>query len=111
MVKLEEAKRKHIQLQRTLVEVMAKVEEAAIQNGQARRDYQKEATLDSQYSDLQNRLNVPSQFTSRVHELTYVLKSLLQRLEGSGPRSGTGFGAEKFDSAAQQQALHVLDQQ
>lgn len=108
MTKLEECKKRHVKLQGMLVSVMAQVEGVALQQGQTRRDYSKEQALDANYSDLQNRLMGPSQFQSRVSELSFVLRALLQRLEGNGPRPGTSFDGENFDT---QSALGVLNEQ
>lgn len=108
MEQLEQCKQRHVKLQRQLVAVMAQVEDVAIQQGQTRRDYGKEQALDAQYTELQNRLMGPSQFQSRVSELSFVLRALLQRLEGNGQRPGTSFDGENFDT---QSALSVLNQQ
>ena len=43
--------------------------------------HRKEQALDAKYVELQNRLMGPSQFQSRVSELSFVLRALLQRLE------------------------------
>lgn len=109
MTKLDECKQRHLQLQRQLVSVMAQIEEAGVAGGNAKRDYTREMCLDQALMELQNRINQPGQFQSRVAQVGYVLRSLLQRLEaGPLPKRPGCFDGQAFDG---QGALAILDEQ
>lgn len=106
MNKLEECKQRHIQIQRMLVKIMSQLEHHAVVSGAARQDYQKEAVLVQAYDELQQDLNRPSQFQSRLGDMSYQLRQLLHALENREGKTQNLVGDGDV-----QRILQVLDQQ
>eukprot|EP00928_Gymnodinium_smaydae_P048035 TRINITY_DN32085_c0_g1_i1.p1 TRINITY_DN32085_c0_g1~~TRINITY_DN32085_c0_g1_i1.p1 ORF type:complete len:296 (+),score=93.35 TRINITY_DN32085_c0_g1_i1:78-965(+) len=107
MQKLEECRRRHQQLSRQLLQVVASLETYAIASGAARICPHSEAVLDDRYARLEEAVHAPASARARVEELWVVLRGLLQREGGTA----NGGSAARISDEDAQRCLQLTSSQ